>query len=101
MTHCLTVLYPRPDDAERFKAYYASTHIPLARQLPGLKSCTFAYPVPLGSAEDVPFCILQAWFESEEMMGRALQSEIGAKVAADVPNYSPKGARLFHFATKH
>jgi hypothetical protein len=33
-------------------------------------------------------------------MGQALQSEIGGKVAADVPNYSPKGARLFHFAAE-
>jgi hypothetical protein len=28
----------------------------------------------------------------------ALQSEIGQRVAADVPNYSPNGATLFHFA---
>ncbi len=32
-------------------------------------------------------------------MGAGLQSEIGAKVAADVPNYSPDGATLFHFAS--
>ena len=31
-------------------------------------------------------------------MVAALQSEIGEKVAADVANYSPKGATLFHFA---
>jgi len=101
MKHCLTVRYPRTDATESFKAYYAGTHVHLARQLPGLTSLSFAYPVPLGSADDAPFCIFQGWFESEEMMGRALQSEIGAKVAADVPNYSPKGARLFHFATGH
>ena len=37
--HCLTVIYPRPDDPEHFKKYYKETHIPLAKQLPGLKSC--------------------------------------------------------------
>jgi hypothetical protein len=30
-------------------------------------------------------------------MGAALQSDIGGKVAADVANYSPKGARLLHY----
>jgi uncharacterized protein (TIGR02118 family) len=105
MAHCLTVLYPHPDDREHFRSYYAGTHMPLARQLPGLKSCSFAYPIALGGAEDglssaAPFCIFQAWFESETSMGQALQSEIGGKLAADVPNYSPKGARLFHFAAE-
>ena len=27
-----------------------------------------------------------------------MQSDIGKKVGADVPNYSPKGATIFHFA---
>lgn len=95
--HCLTVTYPAPSDAAMFKAYYESTHVPLATQLPGLKSCAFAYPEALGPAP-APFCIFQAWFEDAPAMVAALQSEIGRKVAADVPNYSPDGATLFHFA---
>lgn len=95
--HCLTVIYPAPKDAAAFKAYYEATHVPLAQQLPGLKSCSFAYPQPLGPAP-VPFCIFQAWFENDAAMFTALGSEIGGKVAADVPNYSPDGATLFHFA---
>jgi uncharacterized protein (TIGR02118 family) len=95
--HCLTVTYPAPNDAARFKTYYETTHVPLARQLPGLKSCAFAYPEPLGPGP-APFCIFQAWFDDAAAMVAALQSEIGRKVAADVPNYSPDGATLFHFA---
>lgn len=98
--HCLTVIYPRPDEPEKFKAYYAATHVPLARKLPGLKSCSYAYPEPLGPAGNVPFCIFQAWFDDADAMGRALQSEIGAEVAADVQNYSPKGATLFHYGAE-
>jgi len=94
--HCLTVTYPAPADAGKFKAYYAATHLPLARQLPGLTSCSFAYPEPLGPAE-VPFCIFQARFADQPAMFAALQSDIGKQVAADVPNYSPLGATLFHF----
>jgi len=94
--HCLTVTYPAPADADTFKAYYAATHVPLAKQLPGLKSCSFAYPEPLGPTP-APFCIFQAWFADQPAMFAALQSEIGKKVAADVPNYSPLGATLFHF----
>ena len=95
--HCLTVVYQRPDDPEHFKRYYAETHIPLVRKLPGLKSLHYAYPAALGDAGGTPFCIFQAFFESAEAMGQAMQSDAGKKVAADVPNYAPKGATLFHF----
>jgi uncharacterized protein (TIGR02118 family) len=95
--HCLTVTYPAPKDASRFRSYYESTHVPLTKQLPGLKSCSFAYPSPLGPSA-APFCIFQAFFADEPAMMAALQSAIGQKVAADVANYSPDGATLFHFA---
>jgi uncharacterized protein (TIGR02118 family) len=98
--HCLTVIYPAPDNPEHFKKYYKETHIPLAKQLPGLKSCHYAYPAAIGPADNVPFCIFQAWFESPDAMGQAMQSDIGKKVGADVPNYSPKGATIFHFASE-
>ena len=42
------VTYPAPEDPERFKGYYEATHVPLAKQLPGLKSCSFGYPAALG-----------------------------------------------------
>ena len=98
--HCLTVTYPHPDNPEHFKRYYEGTHIPLAKQIPGLKSCSFAYPSALGDPNGVPFCIFQAWFDSADAMGQAMSSDIGKKVGADVPNYSPKGATLFHFAQR-
>jgi len=94
--HCLTVTYPAPKDAAHFRAYYEGKHVPLAKQLPGLKSCSFGYPESLGTGP-APFCIFLAWFDDGAAMLAALQSEIGQKVAADVPNYSPSGATLFHF----
>ena len=94
--HCLTVIYPAPKDAARFKAYYEATHVPLAKQLPSLMASSFAYPDARGRAA-APFCIFQAWFEDGPAMFSALRSDIGKKVANDVPNYSPDGATLFHF----
>jgi uncharacterized protein (TIGR02118 family) len=96
--YCLTVIYQRPDDPEHFKRYYLENHMPLAEKLPGLKGLHYAYPTGLGSKDNVPFCIFQAFFESREVMVKALQSDAGKQVAADVPNYSPKGATLFQFS---
>ncbi len=94
--HCLTVLYPTPDDPEAFKDYYVNTHVPLAAGLEGMIRYTYAFPEQMGPGE-APFCIFQAYFPDAETMGAALASELGQKVAADVPNYSPKGATLCNF----
>ena len=94
--HCLTVTYPTPDDPAAFKSYYEGTHLPLTKALPGLIKATYAYPEAMGPG--APFCIFQAYFADGPAMGAALQSPAGAKVAADVPNYSPKGAILCNFA---
>ncbi|MCA1373002.1 MULTISPECIES: EthD family reductase [unclassified Bradyrhizobium] len=94
--HCLTVLYPTPDDPSACRAYYVDKHVPLAATLPGLVRHHYAFPQRLGPGE-APFCIFQAFFPDAAAMDAALGSEIGRKVAADVPNYSPKGATLCHF----
>lgn len=97
--HCLTVLYPTPDDPLAFRAYYVDKHVPLAATLPGLVRHHYAFTQPLGPGE-APFCIFQAFFPDAAAMDAALGSDIGRKVAADVPNYSPKGATLCHFKIK-
>lgn len=55
-------------------------------------------PATLGPGEPAHFLIFEADFVDEETMLAALGSEVGARVAADVPNYSPGGAALMHFA---
>lgn len=94
--HCLTVTYQTPDDPQAFRAYYVDHHLPLAKTLPGLIKATYAFPEAMGPG-DAPFCIFQAYFDDAAAMGAALGSDIGAKVAADVSNYAPKGAILCNF----
>ena len=94
--HKLVVTYPRPDDPAKFRAYYAATHIPLAAKLPGLVRYSYGYPEALGPGE-APFCVFEAVFANSAALDAALASSEGQAVAADVPNYSPKGAALMRF----
>ena len=94
--HCLTVTYVAPDDPAHFRDYYVKTHIPLARSLPGLISLSYGFPEPMTPAP-APFCIFQAFFADAAAMEAALKSEIGGRVAADVPNYSPTRPSLSHY----
>ena len=94
--HCLTVTYVAPDDPAHFKDYYVKTHIPLARSLPGLLSCSYGFPEPMTPGPAL-FCIFQAFFADAAAMEAALKSEIGQKVAADVANYSLQRPSLSHY----
>jgi hypothetical protein len=38
--HVLTVAYGQPSDPPTFDAYYQSTHVPLAKSVPGLVNLT-------------------------------------------------------------
>ena len=79
--HCLTATYAKPKDEGHFRSYYESSHVPLAKQLPGLQSCSFAYPAPLGPGA-APFCIFQAFFANESAMMAALRRlETAAQVS--------------------
>lgn len=95
--HRLLVAYPKPADPAAFMDYYVGKHLPLARRLPGLIACRHVLPKAMGPEEPAHYLLFEADFGSEAAMMEALDSGIGAQVAADVPNYSPGGAALMHF----
>ena len=95
--HKVLVLYPPPKDPAHFKRYYEETHLPLAAQLPGLVSSRHTFSVEGVGGASPYFCIWEGEFSDAASMGAAMQSPIGQKVAADVPNYATGGATVLHF----
>ncbi|MBB0997510.1 MULTISPECIES: EthD family reductase [Dietzia] len=83
----LTVLYPTPDDVEKFDEYYIGTHIPLAHKVPGLEDAkvTRFLPGPDGSAPEFHL-MAQLFFADAEAMGAAMSTEEGRALAADGAN---------------
>jgi uncharacterized protein (TIGR02118 family) len=98
--HRVLALYPRPKDPEHFRGYYQSTHIPIVKKLPGLKS--FRYSLDVAAMEgDAPyFCIAELEFESAEAMAAAVNTPEGKAVVDDVPKYASGGITLLHYDLK-
>ena len=95
--HRVLALYGTPTDPEHFRQYYESTHIPIARKLPGLKRISWSFDVK-GVMGDSPFfCICELDFESAAALEAALQTPEGQATAADVPNYASGGVTLVHY----
>lgn len=98
--HKLVVLYPDPADRVAFVEYYTSTHLPLAKALPGLRAWRYSTEVAAapGPGAQSYFALFEADFDSAEAFREAMASPQGQAVAADVPNYATGGAVVLDYA---
>jgi uncharacterized protein (TIGR02118 family) len=97
----LVVLYKTPEDKQAFDAYYAATHIALARKIPGLRK----YEInrgdvgsPAGLSPIHLVAILS--FDSLADIQAGLASPEGQAAAGDLANFATGGADLYMFDTK-
>ncbi|QZY51670.1 EthD family reductase [Leucobacter tenebrionis] len=97
--HKLTVLYPEPADRRTFIDYYETTHLKLAKQLPGMLAWRYSIDVQPGpdSAPAPYFAVFEAEFADADAFRLAMSSEAGRAVAADVPNYATGGAVVLDY----
>ena len=93
----LLVLYGQPKDPAAFDKYYTETHIPLAKQMKGLKKWTVGKVT--GSADGKPspyYYIADLYLESRAAFDELLASPEGQAAVADVPNYATGGVTFLY-----
>ena len=91
----LVVAYGPPEDPAAFDAHYASTHRPLAEQIPGLRrfEAGKVLGTPDGAAAPYYFLAL-LWFDSPADLQEGMASDEGQAAAADVATFASGGATL-------
>ena len=97
----VVVLYKTPKDPAAFDKYYAETHIPLAKKLPGLRKYQVSkgtVATPTGPSGVYLVAILT--FDNMAAIQSAFGSAEGKATAADVPKFASGGADLMFFDTK-
>lgn len=93
----LQVLYGHPKDPAEFDRYYRDVHIPLARQLRGLRKWTVGKV--LGTPDGSPspyYYVADLYMDSREDFEQLLQSPEGRAAVADVPNYATGGVQFIY-----
>jgi len=96
----LVVTYKTPKDAAAFDAYYANTHIPLAKKLPGLRKYEVSRgPIATPAGPSDIYLIATLSFDSMAALQAAFGSEEGKIAGADVANFATGGADLVFFDT--
>ena len=97
----VVVLYKKPTDPAAFDRYYAATHIPIAKRIPGLKKYDISKgPVatPAGPSEFHLVATLE--FDDMGALQKALASPEGQAAGADLRNFATGGADLLVFDTE-
>ena len=93
--HVLTVCYGHPTDPAAFDAYYTSTHVPLAKKIPGLASFTYRNCASLDGSQPPYHLLAELSFPSQEALNAGMSSPEGAAAGADVPNFATGGVTMF------
>jgi uncharacterized protein (TIGR02118 family) len=94
----LLVMYGIPQDPAAFDTYYAATHVPIAKKIPGLRKYEIsrgAIGTPAGASKTHLVAILH--FDDMASMQQALASPEGRAAAGDVANFATGGADLYLF----
>ena len=94
------VLYGHPPSPEEFEKYYLNVHMPLVNALKGARRMEAAKCLPQADGSAPAFYrVFEAWFDSPEHMAAVFATPEGAKVRADVPNFT-KGTTVTRLVCK-
>jgi uncharacterized protein (TIGR02118 family) len=94
------VLYNTPSNPEAFNSYYRSTHVPIAKKLPGLLSYTINAHAPRMVAGTAPHVVAELEFADLAAIEAALVSPEGQATAADLANFAQAGVTIMIFETE-
>ncbi|MFL6793049.1 MAG: EthD family reductase [Bradyrhizobium sp.] len=96
----VVVNYKTPKDPAAFDKYYAETHVPLAKKMPGLRNYQISQgkvATPAGPAGVHLVAILT--FDNMAAVQAAFGSPEGKATAADLPKFATGGADMMFFDT--
>jgi uncharacterized protein (TIGR02118 family) len=95
------VLYKTPTDPAAFDKYYAAVHIPLVKQIAGLKKYDVSTgPVRTPAGPSGIHLTIELHFDTFDALAAGMASPQGQAAAADLPNFATGGADLYLFDTK-
>jgi uncharacterized protein (TIGR02118 family) len=97
----IVVMYKTPKDPAAFDKYYAETHIPLAKKMPGLRKYQISQgPVATPAGPSAFHLIATLTFDDMAAIQKAFASAEGQAAAGDVPKFATGGADILTFDTR-
>jgi uncharacterized protein (TIGR02118 family) len=82
--------YDKPDDPAAFDRHYREVHIPLAKQLPGLRRYTISRNAAPTRDREAYYLIVELDWDDMVALRLAFETPEGHATADDVANLAPK-----------
>ncbi|RRQ25001.1 EthD family reductase [Rhodococcus sp. Eu-32] len=95
MSYRVAVCYGKPDDPSAFDDYYTSTHVPLAKAVPGLVGFTWGKTKSLDGSEPPYYAVANLYFDDEASLQTGLRSPEMKAAGKDVRNFATGGVTMF------
>lgn len=92
--HDMFVLYNQPEYPDTFDLHYASTHVPLVRQLPLLQDFTWG-KVSKEEPESY-YLVARLTYDSQEDAEASMASDAGQATVDDLANFAQAGATVLN-----
>jgi uncharacterized protein (TIGR02118 family) len=94
----LVVMYGTPKNPGAFDTYYFATHVPIAKQIPGLRKYEVSRGA-IGTPAGPPrfHLIATLHFDDLQALAAALASPRGQAAAADLAKFATGGAEMMFF----
>ena len=80
------VVYPRPTDTAAFDSHYFDVHVPLAKQLPGLRRYTVSRNTAPIRGPEPYYLIAELDWDDMASLRRDFASPLGQETGRDVDN---------------
>jgi uncharacterized protein (TIGR02118 family) len=77
------VLYPPPTDVEAFDKHYFEIHVPLAKQLPGLRRCTASRNPSRVRGPEPCYLVAELDWDDMDSLQQDFGSPLGQETARD------------------
>ncbi len=91
----LFAIYQQPKDTAAFDSYYFNTHVPLAKTMPGLRSCEVTRGPVMGMGDEHGVYLVGILeFDSMASIAEAMGSPQGQATAADLANFAGAGVKV-------
>ncbi|SRR6266567_143624 len=80
------ILWDTPEDPQEFDRHYREVHIPLAKQMPGLRRYTLSRNAARIRGGEPYYVIAELDFDDLASLQKAFESPAGQQTGADVTN---------------
>lgn len=84
----MIALFQRPHNVDEFLEHYEGTHLPMIRQMPGLRKLELHRMYDAQGGEANPFLMAEMYFDSRESLLESMKSPEGRAGGKDLQEFA-------------